>query len=118
MLISRPTKNIWYCKCRNDCWKLKMCGIRGTVSLLINSYLSNRDQYVVYDDCNLDVLPDNVWVPQGSVSFLIQFNIFINEISKLIMNNAFFFADDAVFYAESVNFHELVVTIQRFVSIF
>ena len=26
------------------------------------------------------------------------------------------FADDAVFYAESVNYHELVETLQRFVS--
>ena len=30
--------------------KLNMCGIRGTESLLINSYLPNRDQYVVCDD--------------------------------------------------------------------
>ena len=47
-----------------------MCGIRGTVSLLKNSYLSNRDQYVVCDDYKSDVffLPVNVGDLQGSVS--------------------------------------------------
>ena len=37
--------------------KLKICGIRGTACLLINRYLSNRDQYVVCNNYNLDVLP-------------------------------------------------------------
>ena len=51
-----------------------MCGIRGT-ALLINSYLSNRDQYVVCDDYKSDVLPANVGVLQGSVLGPLLFNI-------------------------------------------
>ena len=79
-----------------------MYGIRGTASLLINSYLSNRDRHVVCDEYNSNVLPVRVGVPQTSVLSTLPFNIFINV----------FFVDDAVFYAVSVNFHELVETIQ------
>ena len=57
--------------------KLKMCGIRGTGSLLINCYLSNRDQYVVYEDYESDVLPINVGVPQGSVLRFVLLLIFV-----------------------------------------
>ena len=73
-----------------------MCGIRGTASLLINSYLSNRDQYVVCDDYKSHVLPVTVGVPQGSALGPLLFNILINDISQLGMKNVLF-ADDAVF---------------------
>ena len=35
--------------------EVKMCGIRGTASIFTNSYLSNRDQYVVCGDYKSDV---------------------------------------------------------------
>ena len=75
--------------------KLKMCGIRGTASLLINNYLSNRDQYVACDKYKSDILPITIGVPQRSVSSLLLFNIFINDISQLGVINVFF-ADDAI----------------------
>ena len=81
--------------------KLKMCGIRGTASLLINSYLFNTDQYVVCDDYKSDVLPLNVGVPQRYVLGPLLFNIFINNISQLGMKNVIF-ADDVI-YTESVS---------------
>ena len=43
---------------------IKMCGNRDTASLLIYSYSSDRDQYVVCDDYKSNVLPANVGVPQ------------------------------------------------------
>ena len=89
--------------------------MHGTASFLINSYLSNRDKYVVCDDYKSDVLPVNVGVPHGFVLGPLLFNIFINDLSELGMKNVLF-ADDAVFNAESENFHELVETFQRFVS--
>ena len=47
--------------------KLIMYGICGTDFSLMNSYLSNRDQYVVCDVYMSDVLPVNVGVPRRSV---------------------------------------------------
>ena len=37
-----------------------MFSIRGTAFLLINSHVSNGDQYVVSDEYKSDVLPANV----------------------------------------------------------
>ena len=81
--------------------------IQCTASLLINSYLSNSDQYVVCDDYKSDLLPVNVGVSQGSVLGPLLYNIFINDISQLGMKNVLF-AGNAIFYAESENFYELV----------
>ena len=57
--------------------KLKMYGIRGAASLLINCYLSNMDKYIVCDDYKSDVLPVNVGVLQGSVLGPLLFKIFL-----------------------------------------
>ena len=48
----------------------------------------------------------HVGVTQGSVLGPLLINMFRNGISQLGMKNEFF-ADDAVFYAETVNFYEL-----------
>ena len=44
-----------------------ICAVFVTASLLINSYLSNMDQYVVCDDYKSNVIPVNVGVSQGFV---------------------------------------------------
>ena len=68
--------------------KLKMCGISGTASLMINSYLSNMDQYVV------------TIISQMFYLLMQEFNIFINDISQLGMKNVLY-ADDAVFFMKN-----------------
>ena len=47
--------------------KLKFCGINGTAIHLFKSYLSNRKQYVEYENNTSDTLLITTGVPQGSV---------------------------------------------------
>ena len=75
-----------------------MYGIPGTAILLINSYLSNRNSVSRMSD----VSPVNVRVPHGPVLGSLLFNILMYAISHDMKN--VFFADDTVFYAESVHF--------------
>ena len=47
--------------------KLRMLGVRGVSGYLIESYLSNRDQYVVLNNYKSNILNVAVGVSQGSV---------------------------------------------------
>ena len=47
--------------------KLYCYGIRGTALLWFESYLSNRKQYVVYNDISSNFLYSKCGVPQGSI---------------------------------------------------
>ena len=75
--------------------KLYMYGVRGTTLDWFSSYLSNRYQYVVFNDCKSECTKIQCGVPQGSVLGPLLFLIFINDlpsVSKLFM--PLLFADD------------------------
>ena len=67
---------------------------------LLESYLSNRKQFVVFDDINWQVLDLKTGVPQGSILGPLLFLIYINDIVK---SSNFFkfiiFADDTTIFA-------------------
>ena len=44
-----------------------MCGFRGITLSLLKSYLTNRYQYVSYNNTNSKILPIKCDVPQGSI---------------------------------------------------
>lgn len=47
--------------------KLDQYGIRGSVLLLLSSYLYDRDQFVAFNNIESDIISISCGVPQGSV---------------------------------------------------
>ena len=75
--------------------KLRSYGVRGIAHSLIESYLSNRKQYVSVPGENLDLADVIYGVPQGSCLGLILFLIYMNDISNTSNEGEFIlFADD------------------------
>ena len=80
--------------------KLEFYGVSDGPGKLLESYLSNRKQYVVFDDINSHVLDIKTGVPQGSILGPLLFLIYINDIVK--SSNLFkfiLFADDTTIIA-------------------
>ncbi len=60
--------------------KHKCYSITGTAQKLMESYITNRNQYVEIDNTNYDTLPIMTSVPQGSILGPLLFIIYINDI--------------------------------------
>ena len=88
--------------------KLDFYGIRGIANKWINSYLSNRTQYVQYNDSMSTTFPVNCGVPQGSVLGPLLFIIYVNDLPDCLKNiNDILFADDTTLYISSKSINEL-----------
>ena len=96
--------------------KLSNYGIRGIVKQLINSYLTNRKQFVNVGDYRSDILNINLGVPQGSVLGPLLFNLFINDIVNLPLCKKILFADDTVLYVSASSFDECLTSVTQVIN--
>lgn len=94
--------------------KLSKVGIRGSSLQWIESYLSNREQYVEVNGMQSTSLPINIGVPQGSILGPLLFLIYINDMSKCSDKLSFVhFADDTTVSLSGVNVADIIPAINR-----
>lgn len=73
---------------------------KGAISAWVKDFLSNRSQFVVFENTPSETVPVTSGVPQGSVLGPLLFLIFINDITSNIECNIKLFADDCIIYRE------------------
>ena len=84
---------------------VRMLHISGLEHKLIASYLSNRKQYVMFNNKNSEFTEIRPGVPQGSILGPLLFSIYINDLIKVSNKlNFIMYADDKTIYFDLENF--------------
>lgn len=91
--------------------KLEYYGIRGTSLDLFRSYLSERAQYVEYNESRSQKQSITCGVPQGSILGPLLFLLYINDLAQVSSKLfSLLFADDSNMFISGHNLSEMVST--------
>lgn len=95
--------------------KLENYGIRGTSLKWIESYLSERTQFVENSEHHRsDPLQIQVGLPQGSIIGPLLMSVMVNDLFKALkLSSCILFADDTTIYLFGKNLHFLTIKMQR-----
>lgn len=91
--------------------KLEAYGIRGVAHNWLKSYLSNRQQYVTYNEYDSSLLTVECGVPQGSILGPLLFLLYVNDIvnaSPTLL--PMLFADDTNLFLSGNNLDNLLTS--------
>lgn len=80
--------------------KLRNIGIETNVLKWLESFLTNRQQFVTANDVSSSLAPVISGVPQGTVLGPLLFLIYINDLPNCVSSSIHLFADDCVFFRE------------------
>lgn len=88
--------------------KLEHYGFRGVALALFRSYLDNREQCVLINECMSKFMKLTAGVPQGSTLGPLLFNLYVNDVVNITTEATFIiYADDTSIFIQSKDPHEL-----------
>ena len=87
--------------------RLEFYGIRGVSNTLLDSYLSDRKQFISIDNSNSQLCDVTYGVPQGCILGPLLFLLYINDLPTALQTMPRLFADDTALLISNSSFSKM-----------